>query len=276
MLLISLTAFAIGFPVWYRWPYSEEVLQYPETKGRRDESRPSVGRAVVSWQRQWGGGRLQHGVTAFYREDGTIAYALDYRRGKKHGRQEWYREDESLGRVEEYADGTQIRITKYSWDDAIDYRAETVGRFLHGKAVQHLRDGPVVVWQFDHGRVVARNNEPIPSGLFDALAAGRVEKRLAERLRLVTPDPVYAATPKEELEQLAEFCGVPLVIENAETLEWIEPQFSPRGIDYPSALVMKARALGRQCDYRDNRVWITSQSKESQSSETQSSSLNQP
>ena len=260
LLLAALTAFAIGFPIWYRWPYTETVFWYPEVDGQPDESKPPRGWSEVPWQRQWGGGRLMHGVIKWYGADGTMLATSAYRHGKRHGRHESFGEDGSLQSMDEHADGTRIRITTYRGDGSISYRAEMEGRFLHGKAEQHVRDGPVVVWQFDHGRVVSRNGEPIHSRLFDALSAGMVEKRLAERLRLISADSVHAATPQGQLEELAELGGVPLVIEHPEALEWIEPQFVPIfGIDMPSALEMKARALGRQCEYFDGKVWVTSQ-----------------
>src|SRR5205809_4736 len=54
LLLIAFTAFAIGFPIWYRWPY-QEVREEHIRVG------PSILRSVVHWQRQWGGKILMHG-----------------------------------------------------------------------------------------------------------------------------------------------------------------------------------------------------------------------
>src|SRR5438874_5953770 len=72
LLLLALTAFAIGFPIWYRWPYVE--------------SGPSASMAserTITWQRQWGGGRLRHGPEIT--KSGGITSTVNYRRGKKHG-----------------------------------------------------------------------------------------------------------------------------------------------------------------------------------------------
>ena len=84
VLLIAFTAFAIGFPVWYRWPYTEEELLYPNRKGQPDKSQASNGRVVMTWQRQWGGGRQKTGGEWTYR-DGELRSFYTFRNGERHG-----------------------------------------------------------------------------------------------------------------------------------------------------------------------------------------------
>ena len=50
VLVLALTAFAIGFPIWYRWPYREATVH-------RDSTGAVAARRITTWQRQWGGGR---------------------------------------------------------------------------------------------------------------------------------------------------------------------------------------------------------------------------
>src|SRR5688500_10025317 len=72
LLLLAFTAFALGFPIWYRWPYVEV------------EENPS-GRITTTWRQSWGGGRVKHGQT---RRDsvGSIVYSVrTYREGVLHG-----------------------------------------------------------------------------------------------------------------------------------------------------------------------------------------------
>ena len=81
MLLLALTAFAIGFPIWYRWyrlPYEEEVSKAARRKGA------PVFKQTVTWQRQWGGGRLKHGPESHYM-DGELLERTMYRDGQPHG-----------------------------------------------------------------------------------------------------------------------------------------------------------------------------------------------
>ena len=56
LLLLALTAFAIGFPIWYRWPFEETDYQYPGG----DKTRPPMGKSVKTWRRSWGGGKASN------------------------------------------------------------------------------------------------------------------------------------------------------------------------------------------------------------------------
>jgi hypothetical protein len=81
VLLLAVTAFAIGFPIWYRWPY-EEVEQLPSSF----RGIPSVDeKRATTWQRQWGGSRLKHGPER-HLVNGKTQTETNYREGKKHGR----------------------------------------------------------------------------------------------------------------------------------------------------------------------------------------------
>ena len=75
VLLLAFTAFAIGFPIWYRWPYEErEILA---------SSPPSLV-TVTTWQRQWGGGRLKHGPERFLCNNDEFEFTM-YVNGQKNG-----------------------------------------------------------------------------------------------------------------------------------------------------------------------------------------------
>src|SRR5438132_11390718 len=74
--LLAFTAFAIGFPIWYRWPYQSETVQ-------RDATGAVVARRIITWQRQWGGERLQHGPERLILGDAT--FTPTYVRGLRHG-----------------------------------------------------------------------------------------------------------------------------------------------------------------------------------------------
>lgn len=84
VLLIAFTAFAIGFPIWYRWPYQQEEPQYLMRNGQPDKSQPPQETLVTTWQRQWGGGRLKQGPEWTLRGGKQFARAT-YRNGVLHG-----------------------------------------------------------------------------------------------------------------------------------------------------------------------------------------------
>ncbi len=85
VLLIAVTAFAIGFPIWHRWPYEEKQVTYAKNAaGQPDLSRPPVAWRVITWQRQWGGGRQQHGQERYY-VGGKLVELETHRDGQLHG-----------------------------------------------------------------------------------------------------------------------------------------------------------------------------------------------
>jgi hypothetical protein len=86
LLLLAVTAFAIGFPIWYRWPYAEEEPVYPMTNiGTRsavnlvpDERHGPSQRIVTTWQRKWGGGRARQGAKTTFDRSGTVLSVEHY------------------------------------------------------------------------------------------------------------------------------------------------------------------------------------------------------
>ena len=81
VLLLAFTAFAIGFPIWWRWPY-EEVEQLPSSF--RGITPPVDEKRLTTWQRQWGGKVLKHGPERHLINGETQTETI-YRDGKKHG-----------------------------------------------------------------------------------------------------------------------------------------------------------------------------------------------
>src|SRR5947207_15558420 len=72
LLLLALTAFAIGFPIWYRWPYEEAI------------DNPAGASLITTWQRQWGGSRVKHGLARLV-AGGAAVQSTMYRNGLRHG-----------------------------------------------------------------------------------------------------------------------------------------------------------------------------------------------
>src|SRR6187455_2826305 len=78
LLLLAFTAFAIGFPIWYRWPYEETTVQ-------KDPTGAAVATRRSTVQRQWGGGRLPHGPNRLILSPGDVEVTEHYVHGNKHG-----------------------------------------------------------------------------------------------------------------------------------------------------------------------------------------------
>jgi hypothetical protein len=81
LLLLAFTAFAIGFPIWYRWPY-EEVAQFPSPIS--GTAKPIDDKRITTWQRQWGGSRLKHGPER-RTIGGQLTSLTTYHNGHKEG-----------------------------------------------------------------------------------------------------------------------------------------------------------------------------------------------
>src|SRR5437868_5077797 len=75
LLLLAFTGFAVGFPIWYRWPYRETTEQRDPATGKVWSTR------TTTWQRQWGGDRLAHGPMSI--KTGEITQTTPYVLGKR-------------------------------------------------------------------------------------------------------------------------------------------------------------------------------------------------
>src|SRR5262245_879759 len=98
LMLVAITAFAIGFPIWYRWPYRETIERRDPATGKLWSTR------IITWQRQWGGERLAQGPEQTLL-DGGITITMNNVQGKRHGP---YTVRDAKGRMREdgqYADG---------------------------------------------------------------------------------------------------------------------------------------------------------------------------
>jgi len=113
MLLLVVTAFAIGFPIWYRWPFEETEYRYPGG----DKTKPPIGSSLKTWRRTWGGGKVQHGRTVTESTRDATKTIEHFEEGKRHGKYEAYRRG-TLIRTGQYEDGKR----EGTW---FDYAART-------------------------------------------------------------------------------------------------------------------------------------------------------
>jgi hypothetical protein len=164
MLLLAFTAVAIGFPVWYRWPY-EEIEDNSGVSIPSTFARPSY-RIVRMWQRQWGGGRLQHGPETVFRADGSKQCVIYYSNGQRHGRFEAW-EPTRLETAGYYDHDQKSGMWTTETDALKTVQTWKVGQ-LDGPTEFFWPDGSKEQMTFAQGRLTHVNGRPWKSPLFDA------------------------------------------------------------------------------------------------------------
>ena len=258
LLLLAFTAFAIGFPIWYRWPYEEIAFETPPGS-------PTELKRITTWQRQWGGGRLKHGLQRLVSNGKTIE-SITYRNGLRHG--PYQGEDEKGQFVDDLKDGVWVA----------PYRTSTWNRGkLHGP--YELRMGPVIVparfraqmtakaipdkprvfqLVFADGRLTHFDSKPATNRLFDLLETGAIERPLATELNKLTTIDVIEMPLKDTMLYLTEMHQIPIVIDPSPALQADMPITGQyQGIDLCSALTLITASQNLGCDYRYGCLWIT-------------------
>lgn len=263
VLLLAVTAFAVGFPIWYRWPYEEEQVSWAkDATGKDDHSRPPDARRVKTWQRQWGSGRLQHGEERYY-IGGKLVELTSYATGKLHGPSRRY--DFQHGYVAEqrfYDRGVRVGVWK-NLDGTGRERSRTeyqAGRFV--RAVSTDRDGTehVIECREVEGkpRIVVGEME-IEDRLARLVDEGRIdETRIAEQLM----QPTVIEFVETPLKDAADFLGTQHEIPIQLDLHQVDRDLLITGIwdgvPLSTGLTLLGMKHGFACDYRYGCVWITS------------------
>jgi hypothetical protein len=273
VLLAAFTAVAIGFPVWYRWPYSEEETLYDWDYQRATvRSSPPAQRVVRTWQRQWGGGRLQHGPERIYRMDGSLQYVTHYVRGQRHGRYEAWEPKrlETVGHYEldrksgTWTTDTAALKTVETWhDDQLD-----------GPCELQWPDGRNERMTFSQGRLTEVNGRPWSSPLYDAHhrretreESKAIDDNLYSNINSpITIDfqnvPLSSATAQLGADNPAGLLpyggvGTPILLDPrlpdphlplTHRLDWL---------DVKTALVLLLAKHGLVADYHFGAVWVT-------------------
>jgi hypothetical protein len=174
LLLVAMFAFAVGFPIWYRWPYVEEEVQGtpPRTLTR-----------TTTWQRKWGGGRLKHGTET--RVTQRYQWITTYSRGIEDGP---YKEllDGEVIVSGQYRDGQRDGLWKHVGPNEPIRTANYRNGRLHGwyEITDPQRGvGRATRLRFVGGRLIERDGQPIASRLFDLYQSGKIDdSRLAKEL----------------------------------------------------------------------------------------------
>lgn len=244
LLLLAITAFAIGFPTWYRWPYQE-------TKGDARASR------TTTWQRQWGGGRWKHG-----REIARQSKLLEithYRQGRPHGL--------FLQKFDDLPPAVQGQLVDGKKDGEWFHRDGRGGKQvslwrqgkLDGLTIVESENGRIKgKWLFENGRLTHINDQPVTNRMFKLLQAGMLDDRTALKCRLPASYH-FAATPlKNAVKLLCDSHGIFILVDSPRVPDPMTPITAvvPE-LEMASALVILTEPLGLACDYRYGCLWIT-------------------
>jgi hypothetical protein len=268
VLLAAFTAVAIGFPVWYRWPYEEEVIALDPF-----DYDPPNDRAVITWQRQWGGDRLKHGPERTYRADGSKLHVTHYADGQRHGRFEAWEPQERLETVGYYdrdaMAGTWTTDTGHSklvesWQNGQ----------LHGPWEFQWESNPPERMRFTHGRLTEVNGQPWSSPLFDAHHrretrgdSHAIDDNLYSNINSpITIDfqdtPLSAAAVHLSAEYPVGILphggvGTPILLDPRLADPNLPISGRLEGMDVKTALVLLLAKHGLVADYHYGAVWIT-------------------
>jgi hypothetical protein len=268
-LLIAVTAFAIGFPLWCRWPIREAKLEYPRVTKQvgprfievEDKTAPPVSRTVTTWRRHWGKGHVKSGPT-------TVTYFGE----RKQVIVTHYDHDELHGPFSQTVQGSSNRTGRYEhgqreglWvtsalDDGSEAKVPWHLDRVHGEAEHRARDGTITKMLFDCGRITHLNGQPVSSPLLDRIERGEVRyAQLAGDLegefysRFLRP-----VTLAEWVAYVQDSPYFPLLISPKVLDQSIEFNANECvGTNLQSALVVSTQKVGLDCDYRYGCLWIT-------------------
>jgi hypothetical protein len=252
VLLVAFTAFAIGFPVWYRWPYVEIVEKH-------DGAGNLLSKRTITWQRQWGGGRLMHGTEETTQMVGGTPYAATttYVKGMRQGPYTTQFAKTRFSQKGQYLDD----MKEGRWIAQLgEYQTVTNWHrdLRHGDSDILPTRGERLIATFEYGRLTKINGKPVDDPLFDVLMAGALPEAISRELEHDTNIDMVEMPLKDVMMFVRDLHKIPVVVD-------LKGGFFPdvpinaeyRGIDLRSALVLLLAPHGLACDYRYGALWIT-------------------
>jgi hypothetical protein len=245
LLLLAVTAFAIGFPIWYRWPYEEVEILIPGGGAKR----------VITWQRQWGGGRLKHGPETLTQRE--LVQVKTYQHGKLHGpfsQTIGTQPPDVTGQfVDEKREGQWICCGGNAWEKTRWHRGK-----LEGLSESQSPDGRHATYQFASGRLTHVDDQPVANRLFMLLERGAIDERLAHRIKIPGTCSFTDKPLAEAVRAFNESNNLPVVLDTRHVPNLQIPVSAfVVDIDGISALTLITEPHGLTCDYRFGCVWVT-------------------
>jgi hypothetical protein len=242
-MLLAVTAFAIGFPVWYRWPYEEKFI---------DASTGTVAR-ITTWQRQWGGGRLQHGSET--RMQGDLLQRSHYRYGSAHGPYLVKHKDKTL-EMGQHVDGQREGVWTVRCGDCTANVNWHRGK-LHGPSEFKTSRGRQLA-VFNAGRLTQLDDRAVQDVFFDLVNFGGIDERTLAELGKTTEFLFVEMPIKDAVAYLSDRHNMVILLDSPHAQHDLPLTTTICGIDLRAALALLSSAHGVECDYRFGSVWITS------------------
>jgi len=263
VLLLGLTAFAIGFPIWYRWPFEEVEQKYfgadPFAPPRASASQKPYATITRTWRRTWGGGKVQSGRTVTDSRQGRSKTVEYFENGVRHGA------------FEVYFDGRLIRSGRYeqgkregTWIDH-NTKATTTSNWhqdvLDGSYEIAFKNGRTQKMNFLEGRLIDVDGKPVKNRLLEQLASGEIDdSRIAKELQKLMPVGMeFVATPlKDALQYVQDQYLIPIVVDVRRVTDIDQPiTVTTRGIDLCSALALMTQPHDLAFEYRYGVFFLT-------------------
>jgi hypothetical protein len=266
MLLLAFTAVAIGFPVWYRWPYVEESDIW-ETGGRGVTER-----WATTWQRKWGGGRWKHGAQTTYRKDGSKRYVFHYLRDELHGRYEAWEPGGELD-VVGYMEHEQKSGTWTIHTNSVSTTQTWKEDQLDGPYELRWPNGRIERMVFTQGRLTEVNGRPWLAPFYDSHhrretrdESQAIDDNLYSNLNSPTTyefqnvplsSAMYAISSEQVLGLPQESSSTPVLLDPRLRNPHLPLTCRLDGLDVKTALVLLLAKHGLVADYHYGAVWVT-------------------
>jgi hypothetical protein len=252
-LLLAVTAFAIGFPIWYRWPY--------EVSDTKRSQNPDV-RHTTTWQREWGGGRTKVAQSRYYK--GKRDLFQGFRGEMRHGPFEVATYAGTFREVGRYTGGKKDgRWQRFDSQGKVTEAIPWSLGLLDGEFTRVEGDGRARKWTFAKGRLLSVDGATAES-YWPAVAAEKrsvpAELKVALDKKVVPSfPPNFQVTPlKDVVDFLAASHETPVRIDRHHVDETRPITIDCSGTDLYSSLTMIAHEYGMACDVRYGCVWIAS------------------
>jgi hypothetical protein len=265
LLLIAFTLFAIGFPVWYRWPYKVREVQYPYVGNRPDPTKPPESITTASMQRVWGKEPVKDGpqVTRYSLPNGQGTTTQEFEDGVAHGQYLQRRNNVVVvqGRYERGKREGRWLLAGGRIEQ--NWRAN----LLHGRCVIRRDDGTVEELLFDRGKLTHLNGQPVKFAIFDRITEGKIA---SEKLLWALQQPTRVEFVKTDIRDVVDYLSDyhesqirvdREVKDSSATKTWPTVTVDLEGITLATALALIAEQAGLECDYRYGMPWITTREK---------------